>query len=124
MAALFPLLLAGCAEQVPLGSDFVPDYLGASVSFLSADLVQVKARMTKAQSAGDAAEYADCALAAQMQDRDLRFARVLRTKFALEGGVSSVDAVYTISPSLPRGIKVIDAKSVNADCAQKRIPTV
>jgi len=42
----------------------------------------------------------------------------LRTNAQEKGGVWSADAVYTISPSLPRGLRTID------DCAEKKIPTV
>ncbi len=124
MIATLPLMLMGCAEQAPLASDFVPDYLGAQVQLLDTDLVQVEASMTKAQTPADVTRYADCALARFMQERGYKYARFLRTNFAQEGGVSSVDAVYTISPSLPRGIRVIDADTVVPECAQKRIPTV
>jgi hypothetical protein len=41
-----------------------------------------------------------------------------------EGGVWLADAVYTISPALPRGSRTIDAEVVTAACVEKGIPTV
>jgi hypothetical protein len=124
MVVAVPLILAGCAERAPLASDFVPDYLGGEAQLLAEDLVRVRASMTKAQRSEDVTAYADCVLSAFMLERGYNYARFLRTNSAQEGGVSSVDAVYSITSSLPEGIRVIDAKALAADCAQKRIPNV
>jgi hypothetical protein len=42
----------------------------------------------------------------------------------VEGGVRIADAVYTVSPTLPRGLQTIDAEVRVADCAELGIPTV
>jgi hypothetical protein len=124
MMLALPLFAAGCAERAPLASDFVPEYLGADVRLLAPDLAQVRASMTKAQSPSDVSNYADCALVGFMRTRGYNYARLLRGNLSQEGGVSSTDAVYSLSPDLPEGIKVIDAQARTAECAQKRIPTV
>jgi hypothetical protein len=41
-----------------------------------------------------------------------------------QGGVWTADAVYTISPALPRGLQTLDAEVVTAACAEQGIPTV
>ncbi|MEM9552458.1 MAG: hypothetical protein AAGA05_14860, partial [Pseudomonadota bacterium] len=69
-------------------------------------------------------EFADCAAAQYALIRGYGFARHLRTNTKEEGGVWRADAVYTISPSLPQGLRTIDAEIVVADCAENGIPTV
>ena len=73
----------------------------------------------------DVDAYAECAAAQYALIRGYGFARHLRTnmnekRWRLVGG----DAVYTISPSLPRGLDTIDAEVVVANCAENGIPTV
>ncbi|MCV3272465.1 hypothetical protein [Roseobacter sinensis] len=118
------VLLAACTERAPLASDFVPDYLGAEITQLAGDLVQVEARMTKARTAATVFEYADCAVASFMQEDAVPYARYVRSNFDREGGVWAADVVYITSVERPRGIRVIDAAAVAAHCRQKRIPTV
>ena len=122
--ALAPLLLAGCEPAVPLASDFIPDYKGVETILLDGDLVQFNVSMTKAQTGQDVADYAECAAAQYTLIRGYGFARHVRTNVAQEGGLWSADAVYTISPSLPRGIRTIDAEVVVANCVEKGIPRV
>lgn len=124
MVALAPLALAGCEPAAPLASDFIPDYRGVETKLLDGDLVQFNVAMTKAQSGQDVADYAECAAAQYTLIRGYGFARHVRTNVAQEGGIWSGDAVYTISPSLPRGIKTIDAEVVVANCVEKGIPRV
>ena len=124
LAFISPLALAACAPPVPMAEDFIPDYLGVETTALDTDLVQVNVSMTKAQSEKDIRNYAECAVVRYALDRGFGFARHLRTNIEEEGGVWSADAVYTISPSLPRGLATIDAEVVVADCAENGIPTV
>lgn len=118
------LCLAGCTERAPLASDYVPDYLGTEITQLAGDLVQVEARMTKARTASNVFDYADCAVASFMQEDAVPYARYVRSNFDREGGVWAADVVYITSADRPRGIRVIDAAAVVAHCRQKRIPTV
>ena len=122
--ALAMLALAACEPAVPVASDFIPEYKGVETALLEGDLVQFKVSMTKALSDQDVANYAECAAARYTLIRGYGFARHVRTNVDQEGGLWRGDAVYTISPSLPRGIKTIDAEVVAANCAERGIPTV
>ena len=115
--------LAAC-ETVPTAEQFIPDYRGVETQLLAADLVQFNVSMTNALSAQDVTNYAECAAAGYTLIRGWGFARHLRTNVDEEAGVWTADAVYTISPALPRGIRTIDAEVVAAACAEKGIPTV
>ncbi len=121
-AALF--LVAACEPQVPTAEDFIPDYKGVETVLLDGDLVQFNVAMTKAQSSKDVSDYAECAAARYTLIRGYGFARHVRTNVAEEGGIWRADAVYTISPSLPRGLKTIDAEVTTQNCVEKGIPTV
>jgi hypothetical protein len=123
LALISPLMLGAC-DSAPRAEDFIPEYLGVETTVLSGDLVQFNVAMTKAQSGENVARYAECAAAQYTLTRGYGFARHLRTKLAEKGGVWTADAVYTISPSLPRGLRTIDAEVVAADCAENRIPSV
>ena len=87
------------------------------------DLV-VEDLVKHAQTRKDVADYAECAAAQYTLIRGYGFARHVRTNVDQEGGIWRGDAVYTISPSLPRGIKTIDAEVVAANCVERGIPTV
>nr|WP_093924447.1 hypothetical protein [Sulfitobacter brevis] len=121
---MLPFLLGACEPQVPSAEDFIPEYKGVKTALLDGDLVQFKVAMTKAQSTEDVAAYAECAAAQYTLIRGYGFARHVRTNVDVEGGVWRADAVYTISPSLPRGLKTIDAEVTAQNCAEKGIPAV
>lgn len=118
------LLLSACLEPVPTAEDFIPEYKGVETQLLDGDLVQFNVTMTKALSNEDVADYARCAAARYTLIRGYGFARHVRTNVTQEAGLWRGDAVYTISPSLPRGLKTIDAEVVAQDCVEKGIPTV
>lgn len=103
---------------------FHPAYRGVETRLLSGDLVSFRVAMSGARGAGDVEAYAACAAAQYALIRGYGFARHVRTNVAEEGGVWRADAVYTISPALPRGISTLDAEVVVADCAEQGIPTV
>ena len=119
-----PLALGACADPVPTAEDFIPDYQGVETVLLDGDLVQFNVAMTKALSAQDVADYAECAAARYTLIRGYGFARHVRTNVVEEAGIFRGDAVYTISPSLPRGLKTIDAEVATAECVARGIPTV
>ncbi|GHF47330.1 hypothetical protein [Seohaeicola zhoushanensis] len=124
-ALISPLLLLGCAEAPATDSGvFAPEYRGVETRLLDSDLVQIQVAMTGARDRRDVTAYADCAAAQYTLIRGYGFARHLRTNFEEKGGVSAADAVYTISPSLPRGLKTIDAEVAVAACKENGIPTV
>jgi hypothetical protein len=124
MVVLAPMMLAACEPPVPVASDFIPEYKGVETKLLDGDLVQFDVAMTKALNTQDVADYAECAAAQYTLIRGYGFARHVRTNVTQEGGVFRADAVYTISPSLPRGIKTIDAEVTVSECMERGIPTV
>lgn len=122
------LALAGCAaSQAPdtaARAAFDPSYEGVETRLMDGDLVNFKVAMRGARNAEDVARYAECAAAQYTLIRGYGFARHVRTNVAQEAGIWSADAVYTISPALPRGLRTIDAEVTVADCGASGIPTV
>lgn len=104
--------------------DFMPSYQGIETRLLDGDLVNFIVTMRGARSGEDVSRYAECAAAQYTLIRGYGFARHLRTNVTQEAGNWRGDAVYTISPSLPDGIKKLDAEVVTANCAENGIPTV
>ena len=124
-AIISALVLTGCdAGATSGGSAYRPVYGGVDTRLLDGDLVQFGVVMKGARNDNDVAGYAECAAAQYALIRGYGFARHVRTKVNEEGGVWQADAVYTISPSLPRGLRTIDAEVEAANCAEKGIPTV
>lgn len=124
--AIIPLLaLAACADpaQVSQGG-MSPAYQGIETRLMDGDLVNFRVKMTGAQAATEVSKYAECAAAQYTLIRGYGFLRHVRTNAAEKSGLWSADAVYTISPSLPRGSTTIDAEVVVADCGASGIPTV
>src|SRR5690606_31795227 len=72
----------------------------------------------------EAEDYATCVAAAYALEKQAGFARKVRVYLKEEGGVWSADAVYSVSPALPKGMRTIDAEVTVADCAERGIPTV
>ena len=101
-----------------------PVYEGVETSLLEGDLVQFHVSMRGAAVQEDLDNYAECAAAQYALIRGYGFARHVRTTMKQAGGSRTADAVYLISPSLPRGLRTIDAEVVVADCAANGIPTV
>ena len=125
MVTVLPLLgVLACTEAAPTAEQLIPDYRGVETRLLDNDLVQFNVAMTNAITADDVENYAECAAAGYTLIRGWGFARHLRTNVYEEAGVWRGDAVYTISPALPRGQKTIDAEVVALSCAEKGIPTV
>ncbi len=123
-------LLAGCAvpDPGPAGAPklaaFHPTYLGIKTVLLESSLVDVVVSMKGARSDADVEAYARCAAAQYALIRGYCFARHVRTNVAQEGSVWRGDAVYSISPALPRGLRTIDAEVTVRDCGAQGIPTV
>lgn len=125
MAIISPLLLAACASGFP--DDTVagpPAYRGIETNLLDEDLVQFNLTMSGGVSKSALDAYAECAAAQYAVIRGYGFARHLRTTINEKGGLWTADAVYSISPSLPRGLRKLDAQVVVADCVENGIPTV
>lgn len=116
-------MLMGCA-QGPSADTSTRSYQGIETLLLDGDLVNFRVAMTGAQSNEDVAAYARCAAAQYALIRGFGFARHVRTNVAQTGGIWRGDAVYTISASLPDGLKTIDAEVTVRDCGEQGIPTV
>lgn len=116
---------AACVDQAQVSQGaMAPAYQGIETRLLDGDLVNFRVNMTGAASPHDVTKYAECAAAQYTLIRGYGFLRHVRTNTDVDGGLWSADAVYTISPSLPRGSKTIDAEVVVADCGAAGIPTV
>lgn len=123
--ALAMVGLAACADgaQVTQGA-YPPAWLGIETRLLDADLVNFRVAVRHADSQRQVEDYAACAAAQYALIRGHGFARHLRTQMAQEGAVTRADAVYTISPGLPRGVATLDAETTVRDCGARGIPTV
>jgi hypothetical protein len=118
--------LVGCVEAGPPepGPVASSSYDGVETRLLDDDLVNFRVEMTGIVARDDVAAYARCAAAQYALIRGFGFARHVRTNVQEQGGVWVGDAVYTISPALPRGLQTLDAEVVAAACADQGIPTV
>lgn len=128
-AALALGALAGCAapgaEPAPgRAAESVPVHLGVETRKLDGELVSFLVAMRGVRGADDLSDYARCAAAQYSLIRGYAFARHLRTNVYREAGIWRADAIYTISPALPRGLRTIDAEVTVADCIERGIPTV
>ncbi|WP_043917181.1 hypothetical protein [Jannaschia aquimarina] len=122
-------VLAACqSEERPRVDVFRPDYRGLDASMLdvldTGGLVRVRAEMGGARDDQDVAAYARCGAVAFGLDRGFGFARHVATNVAERGGIWRADAVYSVSPDLPRGLRTLDAEVVVEDCRTRGIPTV
>jgi ABC-type phosphate/phosphonate transport system substrate-binding protein len=117
--------LSACVDQSgPSQADYKPNYLGIETLLLDGDLVNFRVAMTGARNQEDVAAYARCAAAQYTLIRGFGFARHVRTNVAKTAGTWRADAVYTLSASLPMGLKTIDAEVTVRDCGAQGIPTV
>lgn len=103
---------------------FRPEYRGVETRLLEGDLVNFNVTMTGARDGEDVTDYAECAAAQYALIRGFGFARHVRTNVTEEGGIWRGDAVYTVSPALPRGVRTIDAEVVVDNCRAQGIATV
>jgi len=118
-------ILASCeSASEDAVSRFDPEYRGIEARPLDQDLVQFVVSMGGARTVDDVNRYARCAAAQYALQRGFGFARHVRTNVTKEGGIWRGDAVYTLSPALPDGLKKIDTEVVAADCAENGIPMV
>jgi hypothetical protein len=124
ISLLAALLVSACQTTGSEVSRAAPEYLGVDTFLLDGDLVQFEVTMKGAYSPQELDRYANCAAAQYTLIRGYGYARHVRTKLKQEGGIWAADAVYTISPSLPRGLRTIDASVKVADCEANGIPTV
>ncbi len=118
-------VLTACEQPEPVArAEFAPAYDGIETLLLDGDLVNFRVAMRGARDNEDVAAFARCAAAQYALIRGFGFARHVRTNVVETGGNWRGDAVYTISSTLPRGIKTIDAEVTVSDCKEQGIPTV
>ena len=121
-------VILGACEAVEQPTRTQPEreltYEGVGTQLLADDLVNFHVEMGGELVRDDLALYARCAAAQYALIRGYGFARHVRTTVYKEGGLWRGDAVYTISPALPRGLQTLDAEVAVADCAENGIPTV
>lgn len=123
--ALAGLAACGAADEAGAPDEnFAPDYRGAEVRVLDAELIQVLVAMKGARGIADVEDHARCVAAGQAQARGQGFLRHLRTNVARRAGLWQGDAIYTMSAALPRGLRTIDAAVTVRDCRKQGIPTI
>jgi len=115
---------AGCAPVAETDEAPVVSYRGIEAQALDTDLVDLRVAMSGTRDEAAVTAYATCAAARYALDNGSGFVRHIRTNVSKEGSIWRADAVYMISPALPRGLKTIDAEVTIADCAEQGIPTV
>jgi len=124
------MLGAGCTEattpEVSRNDTAMPmpSYQGVKTQLLDRDLVQFQVALKGATTQEAVRAYAECAAAQYTLIRGYSFARHIRTNIKTDADRWTADAVYTISPDLPRGLRTIDAEVVALQCADNRIPMV
>lgn len=119
--------VTGCVQAVEpeVGrASMAPVYRGIETRLLDGDLVNFIVSMEGTEKENDVAAYAECAAAQYALIRGFGFARHVRTNVSQEAGIWRADAVYTISPALPDGLRTIDADVVVSNCREYGIPTV
>jgi len=122
--ALASAVSGGEQQKSDKPTPFKPEYEGVQTRLLEGDLVNFQVKMKGARDNSDVDAYVECAAAQCALISGYGFARHLRTNTAGEGGTWVRDAVYTISPALPRGLKTIDAEVTVSACDENKIPTV
>lgn len=120
--------LSACQPATQEGAQadrpFDPQYGAVETRLLEGDLVNFFVEMRGARDNADVAAYAECVAAQYAVIRGFGFTRLVRTNVTKEAGIWRGDAVYTVSPTLPRGTRAIDAEIKLADCVEQGIPTV
>jgi hypothetical protein len=124
IATLAGLTACAPADEPAVEPEFVSQYQGIKTQLMDNELVNFQVTMTGARDNSDVAAYAECAAAQYALIRGYGFARHVRTNVANEAGIWSGDAIYTISPTLPEGLRTIDAEVAVRNCATQGIPTV
>jgi hypothetical protein len=108
---------AGCTAETPAASR----YHFAETLRMSEELVNIRVEV---EGGANPEDYAACVAAQYALNQGFAFARHVRTSVTEEGGIRRGDAVYTLSQSLPAGLRTIDAETKVAACGESGIPTV
>ena len=126
LPAALATVIAACSDaaDAPDEAALAPVYEGIETRLLDGDLVSFAVTMRGGQGRADVEAYARCAAAQYALIRGYGFARHVRTLVDERAGNWRADAVYTISPALPEGLRTIDAEVTVAECGLNGIPTV
>ncbi len=120
--AVSMLTIGACAAPDAAHETREPVYGPLEIEFLEGNLVRFQASLKNAAAPEDIAEYTKCAAAGYTVARGYGFARHVRSEMRNDQGVWRGDAVYTISPELPAGLKTIDAEILAMECRERGIP--
>ncbi len=101
-----------------------PMYEGVSTILLDSDLVSLTVVMRGVTDSAQVEAYGRCAAAQYAVDRDIGFARQVRTIVRKDGRTWVGDAVYLLSDSLQAGAQDRGAADVVTECETLGIPTV
>ena len=123
------LMLAGCSAAGPEAAEPAPPapepiYDGIETLLLADDLVNFVVEMRQVTDPVQLRLYSECAAAQYTMIRGYEYLRHVRTQLTEEAGNWRADAVYTISPDLPRGLQTIDAAFTVGLCERSGVPTV
>ena len=122
ISGLAALGLGGCSQGEPVTA--VPDGLHvAQVLRIDESLVNFLVETGDEELADLLDEYAECVAAGYTLKQGFGFARHIRTNRSNTGGIWRADAVYSITPALPRGSRTMDAEVIAQNCAELGIPT-
>lgn len=116
------LTLGAC--QTPDPARQGPRYGGFTNLIIDEGLVNFLVTMNDANDEDEVARYAECVASGYAFKRGLGFARHVRTNVTEEAGIWRADAVYTMSPTLPAGLRTIDVEIAVQNCTADGIPTV
>ena len=127
LAVAASLALSGCLA--PDGGDGPADgaglrYRGVETVLLDREIVNLRVALSGAAGREAVSRYAECAAAQYALIRGYGFARHVRTNVTFQAGIWRADAVYTISATLPPGLRTIDAEVTVRACAEDGVPTV
>ena len=124
-AALLLLGVGGCTDPVHREQRAMPPaFLGIETRLLDGDLVNFRVAVRHAEDRRLVEDYAACAAAQYALIRGYGFARHIRTNLQQDGAIAKADAVYLISPALPKGVSTIDAEPLVRHCGARGIPTI
>jgi hypothetical protein len=122
ISGLAALGLGGCS-QGDRAADLPEGMRVVQTLRIDPSLVNLLVETGDAELAETLDEYAECVAAGYTLKQGFGFARHIRTNRSNTGGIWRADAVYSITPALPRGSRTMDAEVIAQNCAELGIPT-
>lgn len=120
------MALGACTPAEKVTEEPPPDavYEGASIIRLDDGLISFSVAMRNAGDEAAVDAYGRCVAAQYALEHGYGFLRQVRTIVRKEGSEWFGDAIYLVSPSLPPGLRNVDAEVVVGRCAELGIPTI